>query len=97
MRDTRRENASHGLGRGGKEMAATVPLLGLLDIDQPEVGLVDQGGRLQRLAGRLLGQLPRRQPPQFVVDQRQELLGRLRVALLDGGQDARDVVHSPTR
>ena len=52
-----------------------------------------QGGRLQRLAGLLLGQLLGRQLAQLVVDQRQELLGRLRVALLDGREDAGHVGH----
>ena len=61
--------------------------------DQPQVGLVDQGRGLERLAGLLLGQLLGRQLAQLVVDQRQELLGGVRVALLDGRQDAGDVVH----
>jgi hypothetical protein len=54
---------------------------------------VDQGGCLERLARLLLRQLLRRQLAQLVVDQRQELLGGVRVALLDGGEDARDVAH----
>ena len=62
-------------------------------VHQPQVGLVDQGGGLERLARLLLGQPLRRQLAQLVVDQRQELLGGVRVALLDGGQDARDVAH----
>ena len=48
---------------------------GRLAVHQPQVGLVDQGGGLQRLAGLLLGQLLGRQLAQLVVDQRQELLG----------------------
>src|SRR5262249_45823414 len=35
----------------------------------------------------------RRQPAQLVVDQRQQLLGGVRVTLLDGGQHARDFGH----
>ena len=62
--------------------------------DEPQVGLVDQGGRLERLPRLLLGQLLGRQLAQLVVDQRQELLGGVRVALLDGGQDAGDVGHA---
>ena len=61
--------------------------------DQPEVRLVDQGRRLERLARLLLGQLRCGQLAQLVVDQRQELLGGLGVAVLDGREDARDVVH----
>ena len=54
---------------------------------------MDQGGGLERLAGLLLRQLLGGQLAQLVVDQRQELLGRLRVALLDGREDAGHVVH----
>ena len=43
---------------------------------------MDQCGRLQRLAWFFLSQTNGGQFPQFVVDQRQELLGGLGVALL---------------
>ena len=56
-------------------MATAIPVLCLLDIDQPDIGLMHQRRRLQRLSGFLLSQFRRRQFPQFVVDQRQELLG----------------------
>jgi hypothetical protein len=36
----------------------------------------------------------RRQLSQLVVDERQELLGGVRIALFDGRQDARDLAHS---
>ena len=61
--------------------------------DQPQIRLVDQGRGLERLAGLLLGQPLGGQLAQLVVDQRQELLGGLGVAVLDGREDARDVVH----
>jgi len=35
------EDAAHRLAGGGEEMAATIPPLGLLAADQPEVGFVD--------------------------------------------------------
>ncbi len=50
-------------------MSPAVPLLGLFDIDQPEIGLMDQGGRLQGLAGLLLGQLLSGESAKFIVDQ----------------------------
>ena len=65
--------------------------------DQPEVRLVDQGGGLERLAGLLLRQPLGGQLAQLVVDQRQELLGRLGVALLDRREDAGHVVHQRPR
>ena len=78
------QDAAHGLGRGGEEVAAAVPVLGLLDVHESEVGLVDQGRGLERLPGRLVGQPLGRQLPQLVVDQGQQLPGGVRVALLDG-------------
>ena len=63
------------------------------DVHQPDVRLVDQGCGLERLPGLLLGHLLGRQPAQFLIDQRQELLGRVGIALLDGGEDSGDLVH----
>ena len=64
-----------------------------LGIDQPQVRLVDQGRGLERLAGLLLGQPLGGQLAQLVVDQRQQLLGGLGVALLDGREDPGHFVH----
>ena len=61
--------------------------------DQAQVGLMHQGGGLERLARLLLGQLLRRQAAQLVVDQGQQLLRGGRVVLLDGAQDVGDVAH----
>jgi hypothetical protein len=74
-------------------MAATVPLLVLFHVYQAEIGLMHQRRGLERLTGRFLGQLPRRQLAQRVVDQRQQLFRGARVAVLKGGQDASHVVH----
>ena len=89
------QDAPHGLGGRGEEVPAAVPVPGLLPAHQPEVGLVDQGGGLERLARLLLGQLLGRQLAQLVVDERQELLGGVRVALLDRVQHPGDRVHRP--
>src|SRR5262249_21354111 len=35
------EDAAHGLGSGGEEVAAAVPVLGLVHVHQPQVRLVD--------------------------------------------------------
>ena len=84
------QDEAHGLGGGGEEVAATRELA---IADEPQVRLMDQGRGVERLARLLLGQLLGRQLAQLVVDQGQELLGGLRVALLDGRQDAGYVVH----
>src|SRR5262245_25968038 len=75
-------------------MPPAAPVLHLLRIHETQVGLMDQGCRLERLPGLLLGQLLRREAAQLIVDQRQQLIGSVRVALLDGRQDAGDLAHS---
>jgi hypothetical protein len=57
------ENPPHRLGRGAKKMATTIPMLGLVAIDEPKVGLVDEGGSLKCLPWLLEGESLRRQPP----------------------------------
>jgi hypothetical protein len=49
---------------------------------------MNQVGGLERLTRRFLGELLSRQFAQLVIDQRQQLLGGMRVALLDGQQEA---------
>jgi hypothetical protein len=49
------EDAAHGFGRGGKEVAAVLPLKRLV-ADQTEVSFVDEGGSLNRLARFFLGE-----------------------------------------
>ena len=61
---------------------------------QPQVRFVDQGGRLERLAGRLVGQPLGRQAAQLLVNEREQPAGGVRVALLDGFQNARDLAHA---
>ena len=82
------EDAPHGLGRGGEEVAAAVPVLGPVPTDQPQVGLVDQGRGLEGLAGLLLGQPRRGELAQLVVDERQQLGGGVRVAGRGGVENA---------
>ena len=50
------EDAAHGLGRGGEEVAAAVPVLHAVHIHQPHEGLMNQGRGLQRLARFFRGQ-----------------------------------------
>src|SRR5262245_17864239 len=77
------QDAAHRFGGGGEEVAPAVPVPDLVRAHEPEVGFVDQGGGLQRLPRLLLGQLLGSELPQLVVDQRQQLLGGVRVAMLN--------------
>jgi len=51
---------------------------------------------MQCLTRFLVGQLVRRQPPQLLIDQRQEALSRSGIALFNLRQDAGDVAHHIT-
>ena len=51
------ENATHGLGRRGEKMSATVPMLGLRVVHQPQISLVHQRRGLQRLPRLFVGEL----------------------------------------
>ena len=87
------QNAAHGFGRGREEMAAVAPHRRVVLIHQPQISLVHERRRLQRVPGRLASQLVRRLPSQLLVDQRQELLRRLRIAVLDATKDLGNVGH----
>ena len=77
------EDAAHGLCGGGEEVVAAVKLL---VAGEAQIRFVDQGGGIERLARLFVSQLGRGDPAQLVVEQRQELLRGLRVALLNGFQ-----------
>ena len=62
--------------------------------DQPEVRLVDEGGRLQGVAGGLGGHPRGGELPQLVVDEREQLGGGLAVTGRRGVQESRHVGHS---
>jgi hypothetical protein len=61
--------------------------------DEAEVGLVDEGGGLKRLTGLLLSEFGGGQFAELVIDEGQELLGSVRIARFDLGEDAGDVGH----
>ncbi len=60
---------------------------------ESQIRFMHQCGRLQRLPGFLLSQFGRREFPQFVIDQRQQLLRRRRIAGFNIRQDASYVGH----
>ena len=61
---------------------------------QPQIRLVDQGRRIERVAGSLVGHCCAAEPPQLVVDQRQQLAAGLSIALVDRLEQPRDVGHA---
>jgi len=87
------QNSTHGLRGGAEEMAATIPALSVVSVHQPQVSLMHQRCWLQSPVGRLVRHLLRGEPAKFLIDQRQELLGSVRVAQFDVRQNPRDIVH----
>jgi hypothetical protein len=82
---------THSLSRGREEMAATVESGIAARPEEAEIGFVDQRSRLERLTRLLARHLGRRQFPKLVIDKRQKLIGRRRIALLQGVQELRYV------
>jgi len=64
-----------------------VPVLSLVHVHQPEIGSCTGRG-LERLPGFSSGQPSAPPAAQVLVHQRQQLFGGVRVALLNGRQDA---------
>jgi hypothetical protein len=80
----------HGLGGSGEEVAAAVEPLAA---DQAQVRLVDRGGGVEAVAGRLDGQLSGSKSAQLVGDRRQEIGGGLGVAARGGFEQSGDGGH----
>ena len=76
-----------------REVPPAVPVLSLVHVHQPQVGVRDQGRRLAGLAGLPVGQLLGRHLARLVVDQGQELADGVGVALFDGGENVGYVAH----
>jgi hypothetical protein len=74
--------------------AATAKKLIQCVAHQAQGGFVNEGRRLESLSGLLVCQALSGEAAQFGVDQRQELVGGLRVALDNGIEDVRHVRHA---
>src|SRR5262249_13380457 len=87
------QDAAHGLGTGSEEVTAVLPVGLCVTAKQAQVGLVDEGGGVQRLSRRFVSQPVGGQPAQVVVDQGQELRRGVRVAGRDGVEKRSEVAH----
>ena len=72
------QDLPHGMRRDRAEVRAVLPAIRLV-LHQAEVGLVDERRRLQRLARPLAAQVVGREPPQLLIDDRQQRVHRLPV------------------
>ena len=82
------EDPSHDAGRRSEEVGPTQPP-GLSLIDESDVGLVHEGGRLQRMACRFTTHVCCRQASEFVVEEGYELVERLSPAVARGAKQLR--------
>ena len=80
------QNTAHRLGRAREEVHPVLSLI-VRSTRETQIRFVDQRGRLQRLAGRLMRHFRRRQLAQLFIDEREQFLGGLGVALLNAVED----------
>ena len=85
------QDPPHGLSRGGEEVAAAVEVL---IPDQPQVGFVDQSGRVEGVADDFGGHFHRGQLSQLVVEEREQFRGGLTVAVLGSFEEVGDFGHA---
>jgi hypothetical protein len=86
------QNSSHRFGRRGKKVRAILEGWRLI-ADEPQPGFVYKGGGLERLSCGFVGHPARSKSAQFVIDQRQELIGGSGIAALDGVEELGRVTH----
>jgi len=77
------ENAAHRLGGGAEEVGFVAPLL-MLRAGEANPRLMNQCRGLQCLAGLLVRHANRRQLPQFLVNQRQQLMSGSGISFING-------------
>ena len=91
------ENPSHCFGCCPKEVPSAVPMLAVVAVNQPQIRLMYQRSRLQRLPWFFQSQPLGGEFAKLFVNERQQLVGGRRVALLNLSQDLCDIAHDRTR
>src|SRR5439155_23722452 len=91
------DDGAHGARRGGEELGAPAPAAGV-GIDEPQIGLVHEAGRRERLPGRGPVHQALSQPPQLAVEIGDEFLRLLLVLprLLQERQKCRVTIQVAT-
>src|SRR5262249_31173041 len=88
------EDPPHRLRRGGEEMASTLPTLSNVDVHESHVSLMDERGRLQRLAWTFLRHLRPGEPSKLLVHQREQALGGELISTFGLLEITRYIVHA---
>ena len=87
------QDAAHSFGGGGVEVTTTVPVPIRVTPDEPEVCLVNQGGRLESLPRLFAHHLCSGKAAKLPIDQGQQLIGGVGVAVIDRIQQPGNVIH----
>ena len=77
------EDSAHHFGGDGQEVRAVLPIDSIL-VDQPQVGFVNERGRLQGVVAPFPTQIACRARPQISVNQMEEIVARLDVPTSPG-------------
>ncbi|HYS27743.1 MAG TPA: hypothetical protein VEP46_19175, partial [Vicinamibacterales bacterium] len=86
------QDAAHQLRRDGEKMCAILPLHPVV-VHQAHVGFIDQGGRLEAVAGAFTSHVAVRQETKLRIDDRRELGEGELVSVAPGAQQLTDVVQ----
>ena len=84
------ENSAHRLGGNRKEVSSALPV-GSLAADKPQVCLVDDGARLERVACSFAPQVPLRHSMKLVVNEGDEPIQGIPISLPPGEQQPCDL------
>ena len=85
------EDAPHHLGRHGEEMGAILPAHAVVS-HQAQVGLVHEGGRLERVAASLTLHIAVSQAAEFLINDGRQAVERALVSIAPGLQKRADVL-----
>jgi hypothetical protein len=88
------EDAAHGFGGGGEKVAAVLPALWLFNVNQPQIGFVNERSGLQCVPGVFIGHARTGEPSQLVIDDWQQLGRGFRVAIANGHQYLCHIGHA---
>src|SRR5205823_500472 len=86
------QDATHRFGGGGEEMRTVVPL-SIFMARELEPDFMDERGGLKCLTRCFLSHLVRREPAQFLIYQRKQLVGGTGICVVDGFEKSGKVAH----
>jgi hypothetical protein len=87
------EYSPHCLGCRSEKVRPAVPMLARIAPNKPQIRLVHQGRRLKRVSWRFTLKAMVCKATQILVNEREQMLGRLRITALDGRREPACFTH----